>query len=141
VNAENTTIRKRLTIILHSGSYDKVTNALSLAIVSLTMDMEVYVLLTYEALRRFIKGHLEDPDATEPDLLAMMKKGIDSGKFHSISEKLATAEEMGLKLYACNTAMATLDIVRENLVDEVDDIMGLTAFTELAQNASINWYI
>jgi peroxiredoxin family protein len=141
MNIEDTTVRKRVTILLHSGSYDKVTNALSLAIVGLTMDMEVYVLLSYEALRRFVKGHLEDSDATEPDLLAMMKKGIDSGKFHSISEKLAIAEEMGLKLYACNTAMATLGIVRENLVDEVDDIMGLTAFVELAQNASINWYI
>ena len=141
MSAENGAIRKRMTIILHSGSYDKVSNALSLAIVGLTMDMEVYILLTYEALRRFVKGHLEDPDDTTPDLLVMMKKGIESGKFHSISEKLTMAEEMGLKLYACNTAMATLGIVRENLVAEVDDIMGLTAFTELAQNASINWYI
>ena len=130
-----------MTIILHSGSYDKVTNALSLAIIGLTMDMEAYILLTYEALRRFAKGHFEDSNATDPELLTMMQQGIASGKFHTISEKLATARELGLKLYACNTAMATLGIAREDLVAEVDDIMGLTAFVQLAQNAVINWYI
>ncbi len=114
---------------------------MSLAIIGLTMDMEAYILLTYEALRRFVKGHFEDPDATDPELLIMMQKGITSGKFHSITEKLVTARELGLKLYACNTAMATLGISREDLVAEVDDIMGLTAFVQLAQNAAINWYI
>jgi peroxiredoxin family protein len=141
MNEENRPDKKRMTIILHSGSYDKVTNALSLAIIGLTMDMEAYILLTYEALRRFVKGHFEDPDTTDPELLAMMQRGITSGKFHSISEKLATARELGLKLYACNTAMATLGISREDLVAEVDDIMGLTAFVQLAQSAAINWYI
>ena len=133
--------KQRVTIILHSGSYDRVTNALSLAIVALSMEMEVHVLLTYEGLRRFIKGHLEDPDGTDNELYGMMQKGIDSGRFHTIEEKLETAHEMGLKLYACTTAMATFGIEKKDLVDEVDEVMGLTTFTNLAKEAVINWYI
>ncbi len=132
---------QRATIILHSGSYDRVTNALSLAIVALSMGMETHIMLTYEGLRRFIKGHLEDPDGTDPAMLGMIQKCIDSGQFHTIEEKLEAAHEMGLKLYACTTAMATLGIEKKDLVDEVDEVMGLTTFTNLAKEAAINWYI
>ena len=48
---------------------------------------------------------------------------------------------MGLRLDACPTAMATLGIEKEDLVEEVDEIMGLTTFTILAKEAVINWYI
>ena len=133
--------KQRVTIILHSGSYDRVTNALSLAIVALSMEMEAHILLTYEGLRRFIKGHLEDPDGTDAGLFNMMQQGIDSGRFHTIEEKLETAHEMGLRLYACTTAMATLGIEKEDLVEEVDEIMGLTTFTILAKVAVINLFI
>ena len=133
--------KQRVTIILHSGSYDRVTNALSLAIVALSMEMEAHVLLTYEGLRRFIKGHLEDPDGTDDELYGMMQKGTASGRFHTIGEKLETAHEMGLRLYTCTTAMATLGIEKEDLVEEVDEVMGLTTFTILAKEAVINWYI
>jgi peroxiredoxin family protein len=133
--------KQRVAIILHSGSYDKVTNALSLAIVALSMDMEAYVLLTYEALKRFVKGHCEDADCTDPELLSLMQKGIESGRFHRIDEKLEAAHEMGLKLYACTTAMATLGLEREDLVEEVDGIMGLATFLNIAKGAAVNWYI
>ncbi len=131
----------RVTIILHSGSYDKVTNALSLAVVALTMEMEVYILLTYEALRRFVKGQFEDTDLTDAEIFRRIHDGIKAEKLHTIEYKLAAARELGLKLYACSTAMATLGLKKEDLVDEVDDIMGLAAFLELAKTAAVNWYI
>ncbi len=133
--------RQRMTVVLHSGSYDRATNALSMAIIALTVGMEAHILLTYEGLGRFVKGHLEDAHGTDGDLMAMMQQGVDSGRFHSIAEKLATAKEMGLKLYACTTACATLGVAKEDLVDEVDEVMGLTAFIQLARDAAINWYV
>ncbi len=132
---------QRMTIVLHSGSYDRATNALSMAIIALTVGMEAHILLTYEGLGRFVKGHLEDAHGTDGDLMVMMQQGIDSGRFHSIGDKLATAKEMGLKLYACTTACATLGVAKEDLVDAVDEVMGLTAFIQLARDAAINWYV
>ncbi len=131
----------RLTIILHSGSYDRVTNALSLAIVCLSMGMEAHILLTYQGLKRFRKGHLEDQDGTDPEMLLQMQRDIASGKFHSIGYKLEAALEMGLKVYACTTAMATCELVEGDLVEGVDQIMGLTTFMNLVRDATVNWYI
>ncbi len=131
----------RITILLHSGSYDKVTNAMSLAIVGLSMGMEVYVMLTYEALRRFARGCLESRSETDPELMDMMQHGVDSGKFHSIEEKLDAAKDLGLKIFACTTAMSTIGLAKDDLVAQVDGIMGLTTFVSLAKDASINWYI
>ncbi len=132
---------QRLTIVLQSGSYDRATNALSMAIVAMTLGMEAHILLTYEGLGRFVKGHLEDAHGTDGDLMAMMQQGTESGRFHTIEEKLATAKELGLKLYACTTACATLGVNKEDLVTEVDEVMGLTAFIQIARGAAINWYI
>ena len=131
----------RLTIILHSGSYDRVTNALSLAIVCLSMGMDAHILLTYQALKRFVKGHLDDPEGTDPELMAAMRRDIASGRFHSIEYKLDAARDMGLKLYACTTAMATFGLNKEDLVDGVDQIMGLTTFMNLVRDATVNWYV
>jgi peroxiredoxin family protein len=141
VTGQDGTGVQRMTIILHDGSYDRVTNALSLSIVGLTMEMEVHVLLTYEALRRFVKGHFEDSGSGDRDMYDRIHHGIESGKFHTIEYKLTAAKEMGLKLYACSTAMATLGIERDDLVVDVDEVMGLAAFLELAKTAAVNWYI
>ena len=133
--------RELVAINLHSASYDRVTNALSLAIICLTLDMEVSILLTYEALRRFVKGHIEDMEATDEGFQTMFRNGIASGKITPITAKLAEAKKLGLKLYACPNAMMNMNIAREDLVDEVDDTMGLVVFVNLARTAKINWYI
>ena len=132
---------QRVTIILHSNSYDRVTNALSLALLSMAMGMEAHILLTYGAIKRFIKGHLEDAEGTDSELQGMLQQSIASGRNHSIEEKLATAREMGLRLYACTNAMATMGIAHEDLVEEVDEVIGLATFIQYAKNATINWYI
>jgi peroxiredoxin family protein len=132
---------QKATIILHSPDYDRVTNALSLATICLSMGMQTHILLTYGALNRFVKGHLEDDLDTAPDILGAIKKSIDSGINHSIEEKLAIARNLGLRLYACTNAMATLGLTTEDLVEEVEEVMGLTAFIQLSRDAVINWYI
>ena len=130
-----------VTINLHSGSYDRVTNALSLAIISLAMGMEVHILLTYEALRRFTRGHLEDMDWTSSEFQSVFSHGIASEGITPIETKLVEAKKMGLKLYACPNAMLNMNIAHEDLVEEVDELMGLVAFVSLARTAKINWYI
>ncbi len=137
----NSQSSQRVTIILHNSSYDRVTNALSLAIVSMAMGMEAHILLTYGGLNRFVKGHLEDAEDTDAKLLAVLQESIASGHNHSIEQKLATACEMGLKLYGCANAMDTMGITLTDLVEEVSEVIGFASFIQFARNAAINWYI
>lgn len=131
-----------IAIILHSGSYDRVSYALSLAITGLAIGMEAHILLTYGGLKRFVKGHLEDiEDETDSQLKGYIAKGVASGGIQSIEAQLEDARKLGLKLYACASAMANLNIARNELVEEIDEVIGLVTFLKFARTATINWYI
>lgn len=134
--------KERVTIILHSGSYDRASYALTIALVALASGMEVHILLTFEGLRRFTKGHLADMgEETSPNVRTNIERGLESGGIQSLETQLADAKKLGLKLYACPNAIAALNIALSDLLDEVDNIMGLAAFLGLARTASVNWYI
>jgi len=134
--------RERATIILHSGGYDRASYALSLASVALAMGMEVHLLLTYGGLRRFVSGHLEELGAeTDSQCREALQRGLASGGIRPLSAQLAEARALGLKLYACPAAMANLNIARHELAPEVDQVMGLASFLELARGAAMHWYI
>ena len=139
---EGSTNKQRVTVVLHSGAYDRASYALSIALVALASGMEVHMLLTFEGLRRFPKGHLADlGEETSPVVMANIERGLESGGIQSLEMQLAGAKKLGLKLYACPNAMAALNIPLSELLDEVDNVMGLATFLELARTAAINWYI
>ena len=132
---------EQVTIILHSGSYDKVNYALSLASVCLAMGMATHMLLTYGGLKRFVKGHLEDMEETTSEFQVMFQRGKASTGIRSIQEMLADSRKLGLRLYACANAMGNMSIARQELTDEVDEVIGLSTFIQFARSATINWYI
>lgn len=104
--------------------------------------MEVHLLLTFEGLLRFTKGHLLDRgEETSPRIRASVERGLSSGGLQSLEAQLDNARKLGLKIYACPNAMATLNIAQNELIEEVDSIMGLAAFLRFARTATINWYI
>ena len=134
--------KEQVTIILHSGSYDRAAYALTLALVALASGMGVHILLTYEGLERFTKGRLTDiGEATAPDAKVNIERGLESGVIQPLETQLADAKRMGLKLYACPNAMAALNISLSDVLDEIDEIMGVAAFLALARTAAVNWYI
>ena len=134
--------KEQVTIILHSGSYDRASYALTLAHVALASEMEVHMLLTFEGLRRFTKEHVADIGReTSPDLKTSIELGLESGVIQPLEKQLANAKKLGLRIYACPNAIACLNITLSDLLDEVDDIMGLAAFLQLARTATVNWYI
>jgi len=127
---------------LHSGAYDRASYALSIALVALASGMEVHMLLTFEGLRRFTKERLTDiGEETSPNVRTNIQRGLESGGIQPLDTQLADAKKLGLKLYTCPNAMAALNIALSDVLDEVDNVMGLAAFLELARTATINWYI
>ncbi|MBI4267201.1 MAG: DsrE/DsrF/DrsH-like family protein [Chloroflexi bacterium] len=133
---------ERVTIILHSGAYDRAIYALSIALVALASGLEVHMLLTFEGLRRFTKGRLTGlGEETPPEVRTNIRRGLETGGIQSLENHLTDAKRLGLNLYACPSAMAVLNISRDELRDEVDTVMGLAAFLGKARTATINWYI
>ena len=142
MNTSASLSKERITIILHSGAYDRASYALSIALVALASEMEVHLLLTFDGLKRFTKGHLADiGEETSSSVRPNIERGLESGGIQHLEVQLADAKKLGLKLYACPNAMAALNIGLSELLDEINNIMGLAAFLEFARAASINWYI
>ncbi len=131
----------RLCIFLHSGSYDRVYQAVSITNVVLAMGGEVHIFFSYGALKRLIKGKTDELQEEEP-FRVELEKNINRGTIDSISEMLTTAKRFGrVKLYACTASMAVLNIARDELVDLVDCSMGLVSFLELVKGAQHALYI
>lgn len=142
MSVETSPGKEQVTIILHSGSYDRASYALSITLVALASGMEVHLLLTFAGLRRFTKGHIADiAEETHPNVRTNIERGLESGAIQSLETQLTDAKKLGLKLYSCPNAMAALSIGLSDLLEEVDDVMGLAAFLKLVRSASANWYI
>ena len=138
---DSTSPRELITIVFHSGNYDRASYALSIALVSLASGMEAHMIVTFDGLRRFTKGHLSDMGGTSPEVMASIERGLKTGGITPLAAQLADAKKLGLKIYACPNAMATLNITVNDLIPEVDGVTGLAAFLELARTAEINYYI
>lgn len=134
----------RYCIFLHSGSYDRVFQAMSITNVVLATGGEVHIFFSYGALKRLVRGLtdnavIEGESACFKDEIA---KNLDRGTLDSISEMIDMAKRFGrLKIYACTGSMAVLNIARDELIDAVDQSMGLVSFLQLVKEADQTLYI
>ena len=134
----------RLCIFMHSGAYDRVHEAFSIVNVVLATGGEVHMLFTYGALKRLVKGQIDEMhlDGEPTPYAAELAKHLEGGAIESISEMLKTAKRLGsLCVYACSGAMAILNISREELIEEVDAVTGLVRFVALMKEADTTLYI
>ncbi len=135
---------KKCCIFLHSGDYDRVYQALSISNVILAGGGEVHIFLSYGALKRFAKGNLDRPviEGGHSSIGSEFEKHLERGTIESISEMVETAKMFGgFRLYACTASMATLNIARDELADEVDSSMGLVSFLKMVEDADLTLYI
>ncbi|MFQ5952145.1 MAG: DsrE/DsrF/DrsH-like family protein [Candidatus Omnitrophota bacterium] len=122
--------KRGLGIVFHSGSYDRLYHGISIALAALALGREVRLFFTYWALEYIKKGGssffvLDKEGETHREVL---ERNINKGHMQKIPELLAEAKKMGAKFYACTNSMGLLNIVRDELVDEVDKSMGITTF-------------
>lgn len=135
---------KRYCIFLHSGSYDRVYQAMSITNVALATGYEVHIFFSYGALKRLVKGNT-DKVAIEGEPVFFkedIERNLKRGTLDSISEMIETAKRFGrLKIYACTGSMAVLNIARDELIEHVDMSMGLVYFLNLVKDAEQVLYI
>lgn len=132
---------KKVAMIVHSGDYDRVTYALSIAKVAGALGMKVYILFTYGGLRRIIKGQVNKIDQNGDNYINnRIAQNISKKIMPMLSDDIIEAKRLGLKIYACVGSMGILNISREDLIEEVDQIMGLASFLDISRNA-ITYYI
>lgn len=134
----------RYCIFLHSGSYDRVFQAMSITNVVLATGGEVHIFFSYGALKRLVKGNTDKVviEGEAASFKEEIEKNLNRGTLDSISEMIDVAKRFGrLKIYACTGSMAVLNIARNELIDAVDCSMGLVAFLQLVKESDQTLYI
>ncbi len=121
---------KNLSIIFHSGSYDKVNHGLSIALSALLMGGKARLYFTHGALKYLKKKRDAGIQLDEEDDYYRERyiKNVEEGHIERIEEMIKNCKEIGAEFFVCPASMALLNISRDELVDEVDRVIGLASF-------------
>jgi peroxiredoxin family protein len=129
---------QKLSIIVSKGSLDMAYPAFMLANAGAAMGMEVHIFFTFWGMAVINKSRAANlelgPDASPGMTTPMMKDAIRQLKVPTIPEMIAGAHEMGVHFHACSTTMELMGMKKEDLVPEVDDIVGASTFLQLSEN-------
>ncbi len=132
--------KKKLAIIVHSGTLDRLYCAFILGSTATALDMETHLYFTFWGLNVLVKGGLEKAGlpVTYKHMEEKMKKKLQQMKYPTLYEMLKRMKASGLlKIYACSPTMEMFDVKKEDLIPEVDEIAGAAAFLDLAADADI----
>lgn len=123
-----------LSIILLSEDLEKVHAGALVGSVAAMSGMKVNIFVTMNALKPFLKENIESKNYVTGDVgKALVEKDVP--QFHTL---ISEGKEMGdLKVYGCALAMDVMEWKKEDLLEVFDDIIGVTAFLGMAQNAQV----
>ena len=136
--------KRKLAIIVHSGTLDRLYCAFTLGSTATAMDMETHLYFTFWGLNMLVKGALEKAGlpATYKHMEEQLKKRLGEMKYPTPYELLKRMKASGLlKIYACSSTMEMFGIKKEDLIPEVDEIAGAAAFLDIASDADITLLI
>jgi peroxiredoxin family protein len=136
--------KKKLAIIVQSGTLDRLYSALILGSTAAAMDIEVHMYFTFWGLNTLVKGALQKVGlpATYKHMEEQLKKKLQEMKYPTPYELLKRMKASGLvKIYACSPTMEMFGVKKEDLIPEIDEIAGAAAFLNLASTAQTTLFI
>ncbi|MFA5364517.1 MAG: DsrE/DsrF/DrsH-like family protein [Candidatus Bathyarchaeia archaeon] len=136
--------KKKLAIIVHSGTVDKLLCAFTLGSTAVAMDIETHLYFTFWGLTMLKKGAMNQAGlpATYKEYEPMLQAKLKEMNYPTPYEMLKRMKASGkMKIYACSPTMQMFGITKEDLIPEVDQIAGAAAFLDIAADADISLLI
>lgn len=137
--------KERMSIVLFSGTVDKLMAASILATGAALMGIEVDLFLTNWGLMAFRKGDFQTNTRVTTDFAdygpVLMEK-LSGPNAPNWMNNLVQAKELGdLHVVACGMTMELFGMTKDHLEDIVDDIAGVAGFLERAKDSKITLFI
>jgi peroxiredoxin family protein len=138
-------MEERMSLIVFSGTVDKLMAASILATGGAAMGLEVEVFLTTWGLEAFRKGGYKTNMKISKDFEEygpVMMEQMMAKKVPSWMENFKNAMEVGeVKIYACSMTMELFDMKLVDLEPIVTDVTGVATFVERAKEGRITLFI
>ena len=154
---------QKCTIVVFSGDMDKVFAAFIIATTAAAMGQETTMFFTFWGLKAIQKGNVTGKGLFGRMLGLMNRGGIDRlgpSKFNffglgrwmfkkmmkdqnvtSLPEMLQMAIDLDVKMLACLMSMDVMEITQDDLIDEVDDVVGAATMLAEAQQSQVQYFI
>ena len=153
---------RHLCIICSKGTLDMAYPGLVLANAALMEGIDVIMFFTFWGFDMITKEKMDKLEVTPlgnpsmampngmgiPNMMSMlpgmtgfatsmMRKEIEKLDFPPVREYMQTIADAGGKMYACQLSMDMMGLEKEDLFDEVEDVVGAMEFMEMSENAQI----
>jgi len=155
------TDKKKLSIVCFSGDYDKVIAAYTLATGAMATNREVTMFFTFWGLNvlkkqqgrawlgkdllsrafNFLMGGRKTMPLSRLNFAGispvLMEGMMKSNNVAILPELMEAASALGVRIYACEMALHILGLTRDDLVDDVVDVVGVATFLNESEDAHI----
>jgi peroxiredoxin family protein len=154
----------RAVIIVCSGDMEKVFAALIIATGCAAAGMDTTLFFTFWGLNAIRKGSPSQAKSFLGKMMGLMNRGginrlnpsrfsfggigrilfnkmMGDKKVPSLEELRKTALELDVRLLACKMTMDVLEIGRDDLIPEVEDVVGVATMVKEAANSKIQLFI
>jgi peroxiredoxin family protein len=129
---------KPISLVLFSGTDDKLNAAAVLAVGAAVMGRPVNVFLQYYALDAFRAGRLCADHALSPEATREQAPAIRAHPGQHWSELLKQAKEVGaVNIQACALSMDMFHLTKADLDPLVDGVEGVAAFMASASDGQV----
>jgi peroxiredoxin family protein len=134
-----------MSIVLFSGTIDKLLAASILATGAAAMDMEVDLFLTTWGIEAFRKGAYKTNTRVSRDFEeygSVMRELMAAKKAPTWWENLQGAREIGdVHIAACSMTMELFGLTLNDLEPVVDEVTGVASFMERARDSRVTLFI
>jgi peroxiredoxin family protein len=136
---------EKLSMIVFSGTVDKLYPVSILASGAVAMGMDVEIFITFWGLNAFRKDQIKQNTKISKDFEEMgeaMMKIMQAKNVPSWYDILKQAKSVGnVKIHACSMTMDLMGMTKEHLDDIVDDVVGVGSFIDIAKDSKITLFI
>lgn len=143
---------ERLCIILSKGTLDMAYPAFMIAQTAAVMGREVHLFFTFWGIdaikaRKYAKlrvSSVGNPGLPMPNILGMlpgmtamatwmMRGKMEKAHMKPLPELVHECVDLGVHLHACSTTMEVMGVARDQLIPEVEDVVGAASMLEFGE--------
>jgi peroxiredoxin family protein len=150
--------KNKLLVVCSKGTLDMAFPPFMMATTAASMDWEVHLYFTFWGMDIITKNKslklspVGNPSLPMPNILGMLpgmtamatkmiKGKMKKANMPKIEELIKMAKDMGVKFHACTPTMQLSGVKKEDLIPEVDDMIGAATFLELSKDATTTVFV
>lgn len=137
---------EKITIIVHSGDFDKMYSAFIIGNGALSMGMEASLYFTFWGLSRLKRGKLDSGPLSKMHMLGlgkmMIKSRMKKRNVRPLPDMARDFKELGGKIFACDMTMDIMGVKAEQLEQElIEEYCAVGTYIREARESTVTLFI